>query len=320
MRSNKPWLGLLVIAAVAAITVVAMMYSLVVEINHHRTEPIDNGDGDRDDELVDGIFRNVKRNMPTVIQAPTASIPTVEIQVRGPSTLQDLQAMTIITETIFSTATVHVTRTSTPSPSTTDPRNSGSISTLSDTIMTESASPTTGAMADGMFCPATDRPHDVYMPCPYLHTGQSASNAVVSSGSRKRAYNPYPAMLKELPNFIEANKQLVKGVGRLTTRVVQNARIKTAKIMHSTYQGQMRSDEARIRGGGGSGKLPLEFDQLEEKNERLRERIYDARQVIQMQQKLLDSHMKIIEKQRVHLEESLRLQMLWTRTQNQTRQ
>ncbi|KAK6064175.1 hypothetical protein SCUP234_13112 [Seiridium cupressi] len=297
-----------------------MMYSLVVEINHHRTEPIDNGDGDRDDELVDGIFRNVKRNVPAVIQAPTASTPTVEIQLRGPSTLQDLQAMTIVTETIFSTATVHVTRTSTPSPSTADPRRSGSISTLSDNIMTESASPTIGAMTDDIFCPATDRPHDVYMPCPYLHTGQSASNDVVSSGSCKRVYNPYPAMLKELPNFIEANKQLVKGVGRLTTLIVQNARIKTAKIMYPPYQGQMRSDEARISGGGGSGKLPLEFEELKEMNERLRECINDTRQVIQMQQELLDSHMKIIEKQRAHLEEALRLQMLWTRTQNQTRQ
>lgn len=170
-----------------------MTYALVITAHHRVSVPHDPDSTQGDDTPINGPWRNVKQ-----------------------ATARGLSALSITTETVFSTTTVHVT----PIPTT-------SFS-ISESLLTNSASETPGRtiqvivsstadiMTGIMFCAATDHSNNVYTPCPYVYTNQPGmvgatdvpNSAVATSAGRRRAHNPYETMLKRLSRWFEINSEL----------------------------------------------------------------------------------------------------------------
>ncbi|KAH6656352.1 hypothetical protein BKA67DRAFT_654697 [Truncatella angustata] len=288
------------------------------------------------------------------------------------TTADGRHALPVATETVFSTSTVHVTLASTTTAS---PASTKSTAHSSVTIHSQSTTsgPATTASADvvtgEMFCPATDRPHNVYTPCLYTHTNQpgmvnttALPNAgVATSDARRRAANPLACTgrravdsrrrevdnpyRESLPSFFAAVYELSWRVPRLAKVVVLLARQATAELIHpdpdslakleqysgclgvpsSTQQLQTRVKDLEDRNyrlqnsiRSTQEQLQARVNGLEDKNRRLAEGIHNAQDVVQMQQGLLDSQLRIIEKQRIQIEEATRFKIWWAKTQNQT--
>lgn len=306
-----------------------MIYALV-GIASQGSTPVDHDDDNHGDGSdigsVGGPFKKMKR-IPLALNVTGI----VDIKMVAP---QDLNAVSIATETVFSTTTIHVKlTTSSPSPvmtmmmtttfpsSTRDSNDDTPSSTIDSTTVDNSADVMTGEM----FCPATDRPNDVYTPCPYTHTNQpqmvdatALPGVVVTSSGRSRVYNPYSVVLQALPKLIEANKELIWRSKQLAKYLLGAARNIASDVLHRDIDVWSIEHQPCTAGGNRAERLAARVEDLEKKNQRLREGIYNARDVMGVQQDLLDSHMRVIEKQRIQIEEVTRSMFWWASTRNGT--
>lgn len=281
-------------------------------------------DGENNDGATEALPTETLKN---VRQGLLSTVAT-DIAAAQVATPQDLKVLTIATETVFSTTTIHVkpshtpTLTATPCPIS-QTSDTEALSSTSDGLTVDT---TDDVVTGDMFCPATNRPNDVYTPCPYIHTHQPSMvdatalpSVVASSAGRRGVRNPCPAMLKELPRFIEAAKELVRRSKRLIEFLVRDGQTIASDILHPHTSNRGLSDEPCLAGRGRASQLQDQIRDLQQKNERLREGIYNARDVMSMQQDLLDAHMGIIQKQRAQIEEATRFKLWWASTQNRTR-